>query len=199
MAGRRRWSVGVAAAHQAFSANLYTLPGDVFPRGAVGSVIGIGGMLGGIGGMVMAKSVGQVLETDRPMSPIFAVCGCIYLLAVLVIHLLTPKMTPVQFARGGLVPLHTVTRKRAALGSRTHSHWVGAMGRGRATGRPSDRPVGVPALPAADDTRGWPNLGRLRPSQAAQDRLRRLGGLGADVGHRGDLPEGARGSGGPTA
>lgn len=87
----------VAAAHQAFSANLYTLPGDVFPRSAVGSVIGIGGMLGGIGGMIMAKSVGQVLETTGGYGPIFAVCGCIYLIAVLVIHLLTPKMAPVQF------------------------------------------------------------------------------------------------------
>ncbi|HQT52758.1 MAG TPA: MFS transporter, partial [Phenylobacterium sp.] len=63
----------VAAAHQAFSANLYTLPGDVFPRSAVGSVIGIGGMLGGIGGMVMAKSVGQVLESAGGYGPIFAV------------------------------------------------------------------------------------------------------------------------------
>lgn len=88
----------VAAAHQAFSANLYTLPGDVFPRSAVGSVIGIGGMLGGIGGMIMAKSVGQVLETTGGYGPIFAVCGCIYLLAVLVVHLLTPKMAPVKFA-----------------------------------------------------------------------------------------------------
>lgn len=88
----------VAAAHQAFSANLYTLPGDVFPRSAVGSVIGIGGMLGGIGGMIMAKSVGQVLETTGGYEPIFAVCGCIYLLAVLVVHLLTPKMEPVKFA-----------------------------------------------------------------------------------------------------
>lgn len=88
----------VAAAHQAFSANLYTLPGDVFPRSAVGSVIGIGGMLGGIGGMIMAKSVGQVLETIGGYGPIFAVCGCIYLLAVLVVHVLTPKMEPVKFA-----------------------------------------------------------------------------------------------------
>lgn len=88
----------VAAAHQAFSANLYTLPGDVFPRSAVGSVIGIGGMLGGIGGMIMAKSVGQVLERTGGYEPIFAVCGCIYLLAVLVVHLLTPKMEPVRFA-----------------------------------------------------------------------------------------------------
>src|SRR3546814_3850864 len=46
--------IGLAtAAHQAFSANLYTLPSDIFPRGAVGSVVGIGGMLGAVGGMSM--------------------------------------------------------------------------------------------------------------------------------------------------
>ncbi|MDQ0463667.1 ACS family hexuronate transporter-like MFS transporter [Caulobacter ginsengisoli] len=85
----------VAAAHQAFSANLYTLPGDIFPRKAVGSVIGIGGMLGGIGGMVMAKSVGHVLEGLGGYGPIFAVAGTIYLLALLVIHLLSPKLATV--------------------------------------------------------------------------------------------------------
>lgn len=85
----------VAAAHQAFSANLYTLPGDIFPRKAVGSVIGIGGMLGGIGGMVMAKSVGWVLETIGGYGPIFAVAGVIYFLAVLVVHLLSPKLQTV--------------------------------------------------------------------------------------------------------
>ncbi|WP_304188312.1 MFS transporter [Phenylobacterium aquaticum] len=88
----------VAAAHQAFSANLYTLPGDVFPRTAVGSVIGIGGMLGGVGGMIMAKSVGQVLQNLGGYGPIFGVCGGVYLLALLVIHLLTPRMEPAVFA-----------------------------------------------------------------------------------------------------
>ena len=86
----------VAAAHQAFSANLYTMPGDVFPRSAVGSVIGIGGMLGGIGGMVMAKSVGQVLESAGGYGPIFAVCGCIYFLALLAVQLLSPRMAPAK-------------------------------------------------------------------------------------------------------
>ncbi len=87
----------VAAAHQAFSANLYTLPGDVFPRRAVGSVIGIGGMLGGIGGMIMAKSVGWVLEFIGGYDYIFLAAAGIYLLALLVIHILSPKMTPVEF------------------------------------------------------------------------------------------------------
>ena len=86
----------VAAVHQAFSANLYTLPSDVFPRKAVGSVIGIGGMVGGIGGMIMAKGVGKALSTTLGYPAIFAVCAFIYLAAILVVHLLTPKMEPVD-------------------------------------------------------------------------------------------------------
>jgi ACS family hexuronate transporter-like MFS transporter len=89
--------IGVAtAAHQGFSANLYTLPSDVFPRGAVGSVVGIGGMLGAVGGMVFSKYIGQVLETIGTYTPIFIVAGSAYLTALLVIHLLTPKMEPVK-------------------------------------------------------------------------------------------------------
>lgn len=86
----------LAAVHQAFSANLYTLPGDVFPRKAVGSVIGIGGMVGGIGGMIMAKGVGKALSTTLGYPAIFAVCAFIYLAAILAVHLLSPKMEPVE-------------------------------------------------------------------------------------------------------
>jgi len=89
--------IGVAtAAHQGFSANLYTLPSDVFPRGAVGSVVGIGGMLGALGGMVFSKYIGQVLETIGAYTPIFIVAGSAYLVALLVVHLLAPKMEPVR-------------------------------------------------------------------------------------------------------
>lgn len=89
--------IGVAtAAHQGFSANLYTLPSDVFPRGAVGSVVGIGGMLGAVGGMVFSKYIGGVLESIGTYTPIFIVAGSAYLLALLVVHLLTPKMEPVK-------------------------------------------------------------------------------------------------------
>src|SRR3546814_4141482 len=56
--------IGLAtAAHQAWSANLFTLVSDMFPRKAVGSVIGIGGTAGALGGMLMAKFAGYVLET----------------------------------------------------------------------------------------------------------------------------------------
>ncbi|PXA94729.1 MFS transporter, partial [Caulobacter sp. D5] len=89
--------IGVAtAAHQGFSANLYTLPSDVFPRGAVGSVVGIGGMLGALGGMVFSKYIGQVLETIGTYTPIFIVAGSAYLVALLVVHLLAPTMEPVK-------------------------------------------------------------------------------------------------------
>lgn len=86
----------VTAAHQAFSANIYTIPSDMFPRGAVGSVIGIGGTMGGIGGMLMAKFVGYVLETTGSYTPIFAVAGSVYIFAVLVIHLLSPRLARVN-------------------------------------------------------------------------------------------------------
>jgi ACS family hexuronate transporter-like MFS transporter len=89
--------IGLAtAAHQGFSANLYTLPSDVFPRAAVGSVIGIGGMVGGIGGMVMSKYAGWVLEKIGSYTPIFVVAASAYLLALLVVHLLTPRMAPAR-------------------------------------------------------------------------------------------------------
>lgn len=88
--------VGLAtAAHQAFSANLYTIPSDLFPRGAVGSVIGIGGTVGAIGGMLMAKFVGQVLETTGSYSLIFAVAGGAYLLAFLLLQALSPRLARV--------------------------------------------------------------------------------------------------------
>jgi ACS family hexuronate transporter-like MFS transporter len=89
--------IGLAtAAHQGFSANLYTLPGDVFPRAAVGSVVGIGGMIGAIGGMVMAKYAGYVLDKIGVYTPIFVVAASVYLLALGAVHLLSPKMEPVE-------------------------------------------------------------------------------------------------------
>ncbi|WP_114395529.1 MFS transporter [Oleisolibacter albus] len=92
--------IGLAtAAHQGFSANLYTLPSDVFPRAAVGSVAGIGGMVGAIGGMVMAKYAGWVLDRIGTYTPIFVVAASAYLIALLAVHLLTPRYAPVDLAR----------------------------------------------------------------------------------------------------
>jgi len=85
--------IGVAtAAHQAFSANLYTLPSDLFPRSAVGSVIGIGGTVGAVGGMVMAKYAGFVLDGIGSYTPLFAVAGSAYFLALGAVHFLSPRL-----------------------------------------------------------------------------------------------------------
>jgi len=89
--------VGLAtAAHQAFSANLYTIPSDMFPRGAVGSVVGIGGTVGAVGGMGMAWFTGYILQTTGSYTLIFAVAGSVYLIAVGVVHLLSPRLARVE-------------------------------------------------------------------------------------------------------
>jgi ACS family hexuronate transporter-like MFS transporter len=86
------------AAHQAFSANIYTLPSDMFPRKAVGSVIGIGGTAGAVGGMLFSLFIGEVLERHGNYTLIFLVSGSVYLLALLIIHLLTPRLDPAKVA-----------------------------------------------------------------------------------------------------
>jgi ACS family hexuronate transporter-like MFS transporter len=85
-----------AAAHQAWSANLFTFSSDMFPKRAVGSVVGIGGMGGAVGGMFIALAVGQILTaTGGSYVIIFAMAGTAYLLAFGVINLLVPTITPV--------------------------------------------------------------------------------------------------------
>ncbi|MFT4025370.1 MAG: MFS transporter [Novosphingobium sp.] len=93
--------IGLAtAAHQAFSANLYTIPSDMFPRGAVGSVVGIGGTVGALGGMGMALFTGYILDsTGGSYEVLFAICASAYLLALLAIHALTPRLAPVASSR----------------------------------------------------------------------------------------------------
>ena len=85
-----------AAAHQGFSANLFTLSSDMFPAQAVGSVVGIGGMAGAIGGMLIAKAVGYTLQwTGSYMIP-FVMAGSAYLLALAMIQILAPKLEPAR-------------------------------------------------------------------------------------------------------
>jgi MFS transporter, ACS family, hexuronate transporter len=84
------------AAHQAFSANLFTLPSDLFPRKAVATVVGAGGAVGAIGGMLMAKYVGWILGSVGGYTPIFALCGGLYLVALIIIHLLSPRYEPIK-------------------------------------------------------------------------------------------------------
>ena len=90
--------VGLAAsAHQGWSANLFTLTSDMFPRQAVGSVVGLGGFAGAVGGMLIAKITGYILQTTGSYIPIFFMAAFAYLVALLVIHILVPKMEPVRF------------------------------------------------------------------------------------------------------
>ena len=92
-----------ASAHQAWSANIFTTVSDMFPKNAIGSVIGIGGMAGGLGGMLIAKLAGLLFDHYKALGTIeigyyimFLICGSAYLIAWLVMHLLAPKMKQVE-------------------------------------------------------------------------------------------------------
>jgi ACS family hexuronate transporter-like MFS transporter len=84
-----------AAAHQGWSANIFTIASDTFPRHAVGTVVGFGGMAGAVGGMGIAKVTGFILEKTGSYLPVFLIAGSAYLAALLIIHLLVPKLEPV--------------------------------------------------------------------------------------------------------
>jgi len=87
-----------AAAHQGWSANLYTLVSDTFPRRAVGSVVGIGGMAGALSGMFAASAVGYLLErTHGNYTPVFLFAGFAYLAALLIITVMNPYLKPATF------------------------------------------------------------------------------------------------------
>ncbi len=92
--------VGVAAAaHQAWSANVYTLASDMFPKSAVGSVVGIGAFAGAMGGVVFQRVTGRVLQANgSDYTPIFVVCGLAYVTAWTIIHLLAPRLEPARLA-----------------------------------------------------------------------------------------------------
>jgi len=85
-----------AAAHQGWSANLFTLVSDTFPRRAVGSVVGIGGMAGAVGGMLISTTVGLILQSTGSYLSIFIMAGSAYLVALLVIHSLVPRLEPAR-------------------------------------------------------------------------------------------------------
>ena len=82
------------AAHQGFSANLFTIVSDMFPRRAVASVVGIGGFGGAVGGMCIATFTGVLLQFTGRYLPVFIVAGCAYLLALALVHLLSPRLEP---------------------------------------------------------------------------------------------------------
>ncbi len=91
--------IGVAAAaHQGFSANLFTLTSDLFPRHAVGSVVGIGGLAGAVGGMLMQSASGRIKDATGSYLAMFLMAAVVYLAALGVVHLLTPRLTPARLA-----------------------------------------------------------------------------------------------------
>ncbi len=84
--------IGLACAgHQGFSTNLFTIPGDLYPHNASGTVAGLGGLAGACGGMLMAKFAGAILQTTGGnYTLIFVVSSVMYLLAFCVVHWLCP-------------------------------------------------------------------------------------------------------------
>jgi len=89
--------IGLAAAgHQGFSANLFTLPSDLFPAEAVGSVVGLGGTCGAVGGMLMATVVGHVLQWTGSYKIPFLIAGLAYLGALAFIQTLSPRLEPAR-------------------------------------------------------------------------------------------------------
>jgi len=84
-----------AAAHQGWSANLFTLVSDLFPKNAVASVVGIGSFGGAIGGALIATFTGFLLQLAHSYVPIFIIASCIYLVALLLIHSLAPRLQPI--------------------------------------------------------------------------------------------------------
>lgn len=85
-----------AAAHQGWSANMFTLVSDMFPRKAIGSVVGFGGMAGAVGGMLIAKITGYVLQVTGSYLPVFIIAGVTYLAALAIIHVLAPRLEPAR-------------------------------------------------------------------------------------------------------
>lgn len=91
-----------ASAHQAWSANIFTTVSDMFPKKTIGTVIGIGGMAGGIGGVVVSKLGGALFDyykslghTQTGYTIMFAICAVAYLIAWTVMKMLVPKYEPI--------------------------------------------------------------------------------------------------------
>jgi len=91
------WLVGIAAAaHQGFSANIFTITSDMFPKPAIGSVVGFGGFAGAMGGFLMNLGAGWFRENQGSYVSMFTIAGVSYLVAIAAIHLLAPRLEPVR-------------------------------------------------------------------------------------------------------
>jgi MFS transporter, ACS family, aldohexuronate transporter len=86
------------SAHQGWSANLFTLASDMFPPQAVGSVVGLGGFAGAVGGMLIAKVTGYVLQMTGSYTTVLLIAGAAYLVALAVVQILTPRLEAARVA-----------------------------------------------------------------------------------------------------
>ena len=85
-----------ASAHQAWSANVFSLAGDMFPRRVVGSVTGLGGMIGALGGLALFAVTGKVLKITGNYFPVFLMASLAYPLALVIMHFIVPKLELAQ-------------------------------------------------------------------------------------------------------
>jgi MFS transporter, ACS family, aldohexuronate transporter len=93
--------IGLAtAAHQGWSANLLTTASDLYPSAAVASVVGLGGFAGAVSGAAVSTAVGYLLEATGSYGLLFAAAGCLYLVALIVMQALVPRMTPADISTG---------------------------------------------------------------------------------------------------
>jgi ACS family hexuronate transporter-like MFS transporter len=90
--------IGLAAsAHQGWAANLFTLVSDLFPKQAVASVVGLGGMFGSLAAVAFSQSAGLILQSTGSYWTLFIMAGSAYLLALIIMQLLIPHMKPAEF------------------------------------------------------------------------------------------------------
>jgi ACS family hexuronate transporter-like MFS transporter len=85
-----------ASGHQAWSSNVFSLAGDMFPKRIVGSLTGLGGMVSSIGSMALFYVTGKVLKFTGNYLPVFIMASVAYVLAVALVHLLAPKLEPAR-------------------------------------------------------------------------------------------------------
>jgi ACS family hexuronate transporter-like MFS transporter len=88
------------SAHQGWSANIFTLASDMFPKKDVGSVVGLGGTGGAVGGMILALTAGYVLQWFHTYVPLFILAGIMHPLALVVIYRMIPKVEPIALPGG---------------------------------------------------------------------------------------------------
>jgi ACS family hexuronate transporter-like MFS transporter len=85
-----------AAAHQGWASNIFTIVSDVYPKKAIGTMVGLSGFTGAIGGALAASFVGLVLEISGSYTLIFIIASAMYLLAWLILKLMIPQIQQIK-------------------------------------------------------------------------------------------------------